>query len=81
MNIVTATAAILLAASCTTPERNRRLLVQQCSPVMAYETVEIVRDGVALPETILDMAKSQCLCREYKFSLDFMGPMSSRTFL
>jgi hypothetical protein len=71
--------ALLLLASCTTPDRNRFLVVEQCSPNFAFETVEILRDGEPGAETILDMAKSECFCRRYKYSLAFMGPIAGST--
>lgn len=68
--------SLLLVAACTTPDRNRSLTVEQCSPVLAIETVEILRDGVPMAEPIIDMAKSECNCRRYKYSLSFMGPIA-----
>lgn len=68
--------SLLVLASCTTPDRNRQLVVVQCSPVFAYETVEIMRDGIPMAEPIIDMAKSECNCRRYKYSLAFMGPIA-----
>jgi len=71
--------SLAILASCTTPDRNRFLVVEQCSPNFAFETAEVLRDGVPGAETILDMAKSECFCRRYKYSLAFMGPIAGST--
>lgn len=71
--------SILLAlmASCQSmPDQNRKLVVLQCSPNLVFEQVEVMRAEGVRVEVILDMQKSECNCRRYKYSLDFMGPIA-----
>jgi len=65
-------------ASCqSVPDRNRRLVHEQCGVILSYETVEIDRDGAPSAELIIDMRKSTCRCRRYKLALDFIGPIAN----
>jgi len=65
-------------ASCqSVPDRNRRLIHEQCGAIYAYESVEIDRDGSPSAELIIDMRKSTCRCRRYKLALDFIGPIAN----
>jgi len=59
------------------PDRQRRLIVEQCSPYIVYESVEVLRDGQLVAEHIVDETKSNCNCRRYKYSLSFMGPIAN----
>lgn len=72
--------ALLLLVACESiPDRNRRLTVVQCSPNFKVETVEVLRDGVPVAETIMDLRRSECYCRRYRYSLGFMGPIADST--
>ena len=68
----------LVLVSCQNfPAKNRKLITVQCTPILQYETVEILRDDLPSAEIIVDERKSVCRCKRYKYSLDFMGPIAN----
>lgn len=69
--------ALLILVSCQSfPQKDRKLVFEQCGVIHAYENVEISRDGAPSAELIIDMRKSTCRCRRYKYSLVFVGPIA-----
>lgn len=76
--ILLATLSVVFLEGCQSfPDRGRRLVVEQCSPFFHYETVEVVRAEGLRAELTIDMRKSECNCRRYKYALDFIGPIAN----
>lgn len=74
---------VLFLVGCqSAPNPMRSLTVEQCSINMVFKTVLIVDQQTNETSTreILDPDKTECFCRPYKFSLEYMGPTGGATF-
>lgn len=66
---------LFLVGCQSAPNPGRSLTVEQCSINMVFKTVLIVDQTTNETETreILDPDKTECFCRAYKYSLEYMG--------
>jgi hypothetical protein len=60
---------VMLGALLTSCRDNLEHVAEQCSPFIVYSD-----------ERTIDVEASVCLCRQYKFSKDFVGPLPGSGF-
>jgi hypothetical protein len=78
MNLKICLSLLIVLAGCqSVPNPTRSLTVEQCSINLVTRTVLVVdpETNETSNQEIIDADKSECFCRPYKFSLEFMGPV------